>query len=456
MKKALIFRGKRIFRVGFFGLGSSNSALLDYLSREYDGLSFVLRSDKQIKCPDIFSKALYEADAREDICEDVLFLSPSVRRDAPELIAAAARGVILSSDVEFFFEKRDIKVFSVTGSDGKSTTSTLASLMMSGGDGSFPASANIGLPLSVLLGRSELSGTVAELSSFQLMNFMPKSERALITNVSENHLDWHRSYDEYASAKENVLRLADKRIFNLDCPTNLALTKKYPAYAVYSREIGYEKMRGTVSANHYFSVENDCVSVSGIPIFKRERIKLTGKHNLSNFLAAMALTWELAKIPDVIKTAETFTGLSHRARAVASYDGICFCDSSIDSTPTRTRTTLSSISSPIILILGGRGKKLSYSLLVPIPENVRAIILTGENRFEIESELLTRDSAHAALIPIYSAESFSDAVLLAIKNARRGDTVLLSPASTSFDSFSDYKERGNAFSDIIKNYYAEK
>ena len=456
MKKTLIFRGKRIFCVGFFGLGSSNTALLDYLSKKYEGLSFILRSDKPIKAPDIFSKALYASSAREDIREDVLFLSPSVRRDAPEFIDAAARGVILSSDVEFFFEKREIKVFSVTGSDGKSTTSTLASMMMSGGNGSFPASANIGLPLATLLERPELSGTVAELSSFQLMNFTPKSERALITNISENHLDWHTSLAEYVDAKENILRLADRKVFNLDCKFNLKLLEKYPAYAVFSTAASYKEMRDRVCANHYFSLENDFISVSGEPIFKRRRIKLSASHNLSNFLAAMALTWEEARISDVIKTAETFEGLSHRSHVIGCYGGIYFCDSSIDSTPTRTRTTLAAITTPVVLILGGRGKNLSYSPLVPIPENVRAIILTGENRVDIESELLTRDTARAALIPIYSVERFSDAVLLAIENARVGDTVLLSPASTSFDSFSDYKERGNAFSDIIKNYYAEK
>ena len=196
MKKHLFLKGKPISNVGFFGLGDSNLALLEFLSTTYDGLSFTLRSDADMGEQSVFSRLFYKSEARRDINEDVLFLSPSVRRDTAELMGAKERGIILSSDVEFFFERKQIPVFAITGSSGKSTTATLLSLMLSSENGDFPASANVGVPMTTLLSRDGLRGTVAELSSFQLAYFTPVTERALITNVTENHLDWHTSFEE--------------------------------------------------------------------------------------------------------------------------------------------------------------------------------------------------------------------------------------------------------------------
>ena len=454
MKKILNFKGKRISSVGFFGLGKSSLALLSFLSERYTGLSFTLRTDTKKAPSDMFTKVYSGAAATDSITEDLLFLSPSVRRDRPELQRCSENGVILSSDVEFFFENKRVPALAVTGSDGKSTTVTLASLMLSRGKDDFPPSANIGLPAVSLLQR-EIRGTVCELSSFQLMNFTPKTERALITNVSENHLDWHTSFNEYVRAKENVLTHSEKRIFNLDCPYNSALSEKYPAYAVFSRELTHEKMRQRVAANHYFSVENGYVCSSGMPLFPLKEIKLKGEHNLSNFLGAMALSYEIATTEKIIEVAQCFTGLAHRASLVGCYKGISFYDSSIDSTPTRTLATLSTLKAPTVLILGGRGKGLSYSPLSPLPKNVKAIILTGENRGEILKSLAKSPENFHRGRRMLSTPDFAEAVTLAIKEAKEGDAVLLSPASTSFDSFSDYKERGNAFSDIIKKHYAE-
>lgn len=449
MNKELIYRGKRISSVGFFGLGKSTLALFNYLKKRYTGLSFTLRSDKPCKKIDGASLRCGRA-AREDIFEDILFLSPSVRREP----FYKAGSTLLSSEVEFFFENKKIPVFTVTGSDGKSTTATLASLILSR-KGCFPVSANIGIPAVSLLEDETAHGTVAELSSFQLEYFSPPSERALITNISENHLDWHGSMEEYAFAKENALRFAKKRIFNLDCPYNLELLKKYHAFAVYSRTLAFKAMKQSFSAEHYFSLENGFFSESGEPFFSKKELLLSGEHNISNFLAASALCWNLADVEDIKATARSFSGLSHRAALVGSYGDISFYDSSIDSTPTRTIATLKAMKGATVLILGGRGKALSYSPLFPLPKCVKAIVLTGENRFEIE-EAMKLAYPTRNLPKHLIKEDFYEAVTAAISLANKGDAVLLSPASTSFDSFTDYKERGNAFSDIIKKYYAAK
>ncbi len=449
MNKELIYKGKRISSVGFFGLGKSTLALFNYLKKRYTGLSFTLRSDRPCEA---FSGAFLRCGrlAREDISEDILFLSPSVRREP----FYQEKNTILSSEVEFFFEKKKIPVLAVTGSDGKSTTATLASLMLSRG-GSFPASANIGIPAVTLLEDETARGTVAELSSFQLEYFSPPSERALITNISPNHLDWHTSMEEYAAAKENSLRFAKKRIFNLDCPHNRDLLNKYPAFAVYSRTLPFKAMKENFFAEHYFSLERGFFSESGEPFLSEKELTLSGEHNISNFLAASALSWELVALRDIREVARSFSGLSHRAAPVGTYDNITFYDSSIDSTPTRTVATLKAMKKATVLILGGRGKALSYSPLFPLPKCVKALVLTGENRFEIE-EAMRQGYPETDMPNHLIKEDFSEAVTAAISLSEPYDAVLLSPASTSFDAFTDYKERGRAFSDIIKKYYAAK
>ena len=182
---------------------------------------------------------------------------------------------------------------------------------------------------------------------------------------------------------------------------------------------------------------------------KRNSLLIKGEHNLSNFLAAAALTTDVADISDVIRVASTFSGLAHRAKLVCKFEGISFFDSSIDSTPSRTRATLSSFTSPTILILGGRGKNLSYAPLFPLPSSVKRVVITGENREEIRKAFIAAEKE----IPFSLSADFSNAVSLAIKHASSGDSVLLSPASTSFDVFSDYKARGKFFTDTVKKHY---
>ena len=448
MEKSFIYRGRKISSVGFFGLGKSNLALLEYLSKKYDGLSFTLRSDGEERLPLGFDRAFFGKEAREEIREDVIFFSPSVHRDSEKLLRASKNGVIFSSDVEFFFENKTVPVISVTGTDGKSTTAALTAQMLSE-NGDFPVSANIGLPMTALFEKKDLRGTVAELSSFQLMSFAPVSKRALITNISENHLDWHKSVEEYICAKENALKYAQQRVFNLDCPYNLELLKRYPAFAVYSARLGYKEMRELTPANHYLYTENGRIFLSGNQIASECPLRLPGAYSISNFLAAAALSVELSPTEKILEAARSFKGLAHRITPVGEWDGISFYDSSIDSTPKRTLTTLSALSSPTVLILGGRGKALSYAPLRNMPKTVKAIVVCGENKNEILSAISDLG------ISIAVADSFKDAVTAAIKTARRGDSVLLSPASTSFDSFSGYGERGLCFSDLVKKYYAE-
>ena len=448
--KNFIYRGRVVSTVGFFGLGSSNEALLRHLSSLYPHLSFILRSDREIPSPPWAKATLTRGGARENFFEDVLFLSPSVRRDAPEFKAAEKCGLIISSDIEFFFESKKIPIYAITGSDGKSTTTALTSLIL--GENEYPPSANYGNPISDLLSDGSVLGTVAELSSFQLMDFTYSAQRALITNISQNHLDWHKSMDEYVCAKENLIRFSEKKIFNFDCPYSRALLERYPAFSIFSSEKSYREIEKVAPANHYFTVEDGCVCHSGRHLFHVSEISLRGEHNLKNLLAAAAMTVELRDADALLRAARSFSGLRHRCEIVFERGGVTFLDSSIDSTPARTKTTLKEITSPTVLILGGRGKGLSYKELLPLPSCLCAVIITGENRLEI-FDAISHD-AHGIKITV--EEDFERAVILAIRSAKEGDNVLLSPASTSYDRFSNYKERASFFKETIKNYYAGK
>ena len=205
-----IYRGRHIRRVGFFGLGRSNTGVKEYLDRKFPGLECILRCDREV-CAEGFSRITFGADAYAEPYEDVVFISPGVRRDRDGFAKMERCGVTLSSDAELFIESCQVPIFAVSGSDGKSTTTTMAASILNA-----PAVGNIGVAMSPLLLNDDIRCVAAELSSFQLLWQRPKVRRAAITNISPNHLDWHRSYEEYISAKENLLMEAEERVFNLD------------------------------------------------------------------------------------------------------------------------------------------------------------------------------------------------------------------------------------------------
>ena len=453
----LFYKDKEVKSVGVYGLGRSNLGVLRYLNKHYPYLKLILRNDSAKIPKDVTRVAKFDEiyignAASTDIREDLVFLSPTVRKDKLRCDAHTA----FTSDAQFYFENARNPTLAITGSDGKSTTTTLTALMLSSVGDSVPAIGNIGVPMTPQLDKA-LRYAVAELSSFQLMNFSPKCMRALITNVSENHLDFHSSYDEYIWAKENILRECAERIFNYDCEVSQCLMSRYSAFGVYSLTKSEEELKKSVSAEVYVTLSDSFVVANGEKIFDTGMLKCKNRHTIANFAAAVALTYGIADRARIRQVAEEFSGLAHRCECVGVFSGIKYINSSIDSTPKRTVTTLSSFSERLTVILGGKSKGLDYKTLLPtLTERAKRVVLTGATAGEIKAVLLSDTAFCESGIPIIEKTDFEEAVLAAIRASELGDTVILSPASTSFDAFRDFEERGKKFKEIIRNYYYKR
>lgn len=446
-----IYRGKKIKSVGIFGLGKSNEGVIRYLKKHYPNLTFTLRQNKPFSEQSAydFDKIFVGENALLGFDEDIIFLSPTVRRDKlPKEVQK-----ITSSDAEFFLENTRSEAFVVTGSDGKSTTTTLTALLLSVGGEKIPAIGNIGVAMTPHLD-SNISRVVTELSSFQLMNFAPKSRRALITNISPNHLDFHTSYDEYKWAKTNALKEADEQILNFDCEVCRGELSFERLFGVYSQRQDYRELSKAVRAEVYVTLKDGIIRLNDREIFDTGAMKCKNRHTVCNLMASIALTHGYTTDEQILRVGREFSGLRHRCEFIGTFAGVTYVNSSIDSTPTRTATTLSSFAGGLVVILGGKGKGLDYRVLIPeITDKARVVILTGANADEIEEVLLSDSEFLSKEIPLIRKSDFRDAVLTAIGCSERGDTVILSPASTSFDSFQNFEERGFKFKEIITNYY---
>lgn len=453
----LIFRGRRIRSISIFGLGRSGVGVLKYILKRHPHIKITLRDDKtelpdklDIRC----EYKLFLGDrSTSSMNEDLIFLSPTIRRDrfSPFLQPR------LTSDAEFYFEVARNPIFSVTGSDGKSTTATLSALLLSDEKRRVCAIGNIGVPFLPKLRRNISTPSVAELSSFQLLSFIPHSKRALITNISENHLDFHKTMDEYIGAKENILIGCDEPVFNYDDRVSRTLLAKYPPYAVYSGRVKYEELQKNIKCDVYFTLEDGIIRRNGVKIFDTSCFKMKNLHTSLNMLSAMTLCDGYYTPEWCGAVGSEFSGLPHRCECVGTFSGITYINSSIDTTPTRTRATLMSLNERVTLILGGHDKGLSYEPLIDaLLLRCNFVILTGESSEMMMEYFGANEKIATSQIPIIRIEDFNLAVLYAIKNSSINSTVILSPATASYDQFSSFEERGERFKEIIRNHYYKR
>lgn len=426
--------------VSLVGLGTTNRAVFDRIS---DVCTITVRSRECIPLPD--GCVGYFGDGYLDgIYEDVLFLSPSVRRDIPKIQDAKRRGITVTSECEVFFkgaENDERRIFAVTGSDGKTTVTSMASAMLS-----TVAVGNIGVPFSNHEGERDY---VCELSSFNLFGLEPHSTAAVITSLSPNHLNWHTDLSEYYSAKLGIFKNARRRVIFAggDC---LSFIRE--GDTLFSRKASRNELL-RLGAGHTVCLDNGFVCYDGEPIVHTSELSLSEGHNVLNLLAAIGLVYGYADTDRIVEVAKGFRPPRHRCERVhKSADGTTFIDSSIDTTPTRTATTLSGLDRSVFLILGGRGKGLSpLPLCEPIRRYVTRILAYGD--FGREIARLLENEEQLSSIPVIFRERLSDG-LNELKNVIRvGQTVILSPSATAYGEFENYEKRGDFFTEFVKKHF---
>ncbi len=438
-------------KIGLFGLGKSNLGVLDYFKSRKIDFDLTLRSDGEISNAVSAQRIFTNHSALKDIDEDILFLSPSVRRDRAELIAAKERGTRLSSDAELFFSLSGQKIFTVTGSDGKSTTTYLISeILKESGIDAAPAG-NFGVSLLSVLDKH--SAVVAELSSFQLMYMEPRSFSAVITNLTQNHLDWHDSASEYADAKRNIIKNAERVVFDCDSKLLRPLLADIRPFAVTSLNFSYAELSKMVDAENYVTENCGTVYLNGTPYFSLKDAKRKESYNLRNYMLASAATLGNASSEAIEKAIRNFGGLPHRAELVLRRDNISYVNSSIDSSPERTIKTLSSFSGNVAVIICGKGKKLSVrELCARLPKLTAGAVLMGPVGNEIAEYLNENKISYN----YKTSADMSDAVKKAEALLSGCGTVILSPAATSFDKYKNFEERGNDFKRAVAELYKSK
>ncbi len=439
----------RMPRVGFFGFGICNRALYKTLA-SCGVIEFTLRADTECGYPP-FAECFFGENSACDINEDILFVSPSVRReDCPAVFEAMQRGVTVSSDCELFFNTSEIPSICITGSDGKSTVTALtAHILRNAGISAYPAG-NFGVPFCELEDNAEIC--VAELSSFNLSYLSPPSMRAAITNITENHLNWHRSFDEYRMAKSRVLDKTEGAVLSASDPCCLEIARHKGAFVLFSADHDFTELSRLAEAEHYINYRGGYIILDGEPFIPFKTEKAAVRHRLLNTLTAVGLTLGFADKGSLISALDSFHGLPHRAELCHTARGIDFIDSSIDTTPLRTANTLCGLNRPVLLLLGGRGKGLSYEpLSEPILRYARVIAIYGEAGEEIENFLISHTELRK--IPRARYSDFDSALKYLCDTAHSSDTVLLSPAATAYGEFPDFTARGVHFKEYVKNKF---
>ena len=443
-------------RVAVIGIGVSNTPLIKMLLRAGVNVTACDKKPKESfaglaeELESLGAKLKLGPDYLKDLDFEVIFRTPGMRPDLPELVEAMQRGAILTSEMEVFFQVCPCKTIAVTGSDGKTTTTTIIAELLKAAGQTVYVGGNIGRPLLPDVDGME-PGDVAvlELSSFQLMTMDRSPDIAVVTNLAPNHLDVHKSMEEYVDAKKNIfLHQGPDGLLVLNRDNEI--THGFEAEAsghvtFFSRRQELEK--GVFLKDGVIWVRN---VMHERPVLPVSDILLPGDHNVENYMAAIAALDGL--IPDHIVRdfAAKFAGVEHRIELVRTLNGVRYYNDSIASSPSRTIAGLRSFQKKVILIAGGYDKHIPFDVLGPeITAHVKALFLTGDTAPKIRAAVENAPDYIQEQLPITVIDDFEQAVLAAHRAAKPGDAVILSPACASFDKFKNFMERGAAFKKII-------
>lgn len=446
-------------RVAFIGTGVSHLELIKlFLSK---GIRCVV-CDK--KTEDEFDELIYEELSAKG-CEfslgehyldiifncDIVFRTPGMYYNDETITKARKAGVAITSEMETFFDLCPCKIYGVTGSDGKTTTTTLISEMLKAEGKRVHIGGNIGkalLPIVETMSDSDVA--VVELSSFQLISMRQSPNVAAITNITPNHLNVHGTMEEYIGAKANLIAHQNgysRTVLNEDNEETIKL-----ADMVRGKLVTFS-LKHPVQKGTYLNDDGMlCYTEKGrtTEIVHKDDIRIPGIHNVANYLTAIAAVWGEVSIQSIVQVAKNFGGVEHRIEFVREIDGVKWYNDSIATSPTRVIAGLNSFNQKLIVIAGGYDKKIPFEPLAePVNKNVKILILLGATADKIEKAVTESPLYPESGLKIVRVKTLEEAVLTAQKMAEKGDVVTLSPACASFDLYPNFEARGRHFKRLV-------
>ena len=445
-------------KVALCGLGVSNLPLVNLFYDKKIDLT-ICDSRKKEDLLDMLEKIKGKSirlrlgeDYLKNLDVDVIFRTPGLKFYKEELIDARERGIVVTSEMEVFFDLCPCKIVAITGSDGKTTTTTIISEMLKAEGKRVFLGGNIGSPLLPKIEAIEEDDVaVVELSSFQLISMRKGPDIAVITNISPNHLDIHKDMAEYIDAKKNIISHQNAfslAVLNEDNET----TKRLETY-VRGRKRFFSRKNELKNGAYINDHGNIYMSVNGDKtyIMNKKDIKLPGNHNIENYLAAISALWGYVKPCNMIKVAKNFGGVEHRIEFVREVNKVKYYNDSIASSPTRViRGILSLYDKKIILISGGYDKKIPFDELGPVVvDKVKLLILMGQTADKIYDSVVNSSHYDKGKPEIIKVKNMEEAVNIAYKSAKEGDIVSMSPACASFDAYRNFMDRGNHFKNLV-------
>lgn len=449
----------RFRKVAVIGLGVSNLHLLDYLYEKKANVTVFDQRNIDDISKDVMDKMTkygFKFSFGETYLEklkgfDLIFRSPSCLPTTPQLEAEASKGAIVTTEIELLIKMCPCKIIGVTGSDGKTTTTSLINAILQKAGFKTYLGGNIGTPLFTKL--SEITPNdivVLELSSFQLMGMTVSPKIAVMTNITPNHLNIHKDYEEYIESKKNIFKFQDENgilVLNYDNEITRNCSKEAHGKVVFFS--GTEKLDdGFIVDNH---VIKECDDKIRKHILDTNEVKLRGEHNFENIATAIAATRTLVDIDIAAEAIKDFQPVEHRLELIREIDGVKWYNDSVSSSPTRTIAGLKSYEEDIVLIAGGYDKNLDYTPIAkPIVEKVKTLILLGQTSGKIFDAVKSELEVQNKTMDIYMCDNLHQTVELAKKCAKPGQVVLFSPASASFDLFKNFADRGNKFKEEVK------
>ena len=453
---AELVKGKK---VAFIGAGVSHKTLIE----EFVGLgAHVTLCDKKNSVDDFGSYAETIRRLGIDLSlgehymdgfrgQDIILRTPGFEYYQKPLQDAIAAGTLVTSEVELFFDYCPCEIVGVTGSDGKTTTTTLISKFYEAAGRKVHLGGNIGAALLPMLPDvAPEDVAVVELSSFQLISMRKSPKIAVVTNVTPNHLDHHKDMQEYIDAKRNILLYQVPPCREVLGYENDITRSMVPDCK--GKQVWFTRLRDTDNGAFLRGDGMLCMAEDGVvtPFLAQKDIKLRGLHNIENLLAAAAAVWGEVPIEAIQKVGSTFTGVEHRIEPVRVLDGVTYYNDSIGTSPTRTIAGLRSFDQKVILIAGGYDKHIPYEPLAPeVIAHVKDLVLMGATGPRIEKAVCEHPDFAASGLTIQHADTMQHAVELARAAAQPGDIIILSPASASFDLYPNFEVRGREFKKIV-------